>query len=91
MNKKLPLRFSILKLLVSAPDGLDPDRLFQMLKDTYPNEKQCRPDTIDGHLMSMKGVGLVDVKDAVQDGDGKLVSTYVITEYGSGRLTKYVS
>ena len=90
MKKKLPLRFSILKLLVSTPDGLNPEQLFKMLKDTYPNEKQCQPNTIDGHLMSMKGVGLVDVKEAIQDGDGKIVSSYFITEYGSGRLAQYV-
>ena len=90
MKKKLPLRFSILKLLISKPDGLDPYQLFQMLNDTYPNEKQCQPNTIDGHLMSMKGVGLVDVKEAAKDGGDNLISTYVITEYGSGRLTQYV-
>ncbi len=90
MKTKLPLRFSILQLLIKESEGLTPEQLFHKLKDSYPNEKQCQPNTIDEHLMSMKGVGLIDVKSAIFDGNNQLISTYIITDYGIARLTKYV-
>ena len=88
-DRKLPLRFSILKLLSNYPDGLDCRAIYEQLKGEYPKEKQCLPDTIDGHLMSMKGVGLVEVKDAVMERN-KMCSTYGITAYGKERLLKYI-
>lgn len=90
-KKKLPLRFSILKLLSKTEGGLTPDQVYLALHDTYEGEKQCEIDTIDGHLMSMRGVGLVDDTRADYDDDGRLVTTYTITEYGMSKVAQYIS
>lgn len=90
-EKLLPLRFSILKLLNNKLTGLTPHEIFMELKDKYRNEKQCQPDTIDGHLMSMRGVGLVEEKNAIFDEKEQLVTTYAITDYGKSKVEQYIS
>lgn len=90
-QKLLPLRFSILKLLSNRISGLTPHEVYQELKDKYPNEKQCQPNTIDEHLMSMKGVGLVEQKSADFDEKEQVVITYAITEYGKSKVVQYIN
>lgn len=90
-EKLLPLRFSILKSLNSEIDGLTPQQIYGKLKDNYPGEKQCQLDTIDGHLMSMKGVGLVEEKQAHFEENEELVTRYTITDYGKGKVKQYIS
>lgn len=90
VEKLLPLRFSILKLLNTKVEGLNPYEIYEELAPDYPNEKQCQPDTIDDHLMSMKGVGLVDEKSARYNEKQQLVTTYAITDYGKGKVEQYI-
>ena len=58
--KTLPLRFTLLKVLEERGAALEPAELYEAVKGQYPNEKQCTPSAIDEHMMSMRGVGLVD-------------------------------
>jgi DNA-binding PadR family transcriptional regulator len=77
--------------LLKNKEGMTPHQLHNQLKPVYGNEKQCNENAIDDHLMSMKGVGLVEVKNAVEDKDNNLVVTYAITEYGAARAQKYIA
>ncbi|AWW25835.1 hypothetical protein ACIZ62_08040 [Acetobacterium carbinolicum] len=87
---KAPVRFYMINLLIKNKEGMTPQEFHTQLKPIYGNEKQCNETAIDDHLMSMKGVGLVEVKNAVEDKDNNLVVTYAITEYGATRAQKYI-
>lgn len=85
---KLPLRFRILHLL-SQHDALTVREVMDALRDEYGNDGQFKPAIIEGHLMSMKAVGLLEIADVDLDDNGKLVQHYRITDYGKSRL-KYL-
>ena len=86
----MPLRYNIVNLLMKS-DGMTPKELYDKLYPIYKGEKQCSEEAIDHHLMSMKGVGLVEMKNAEQDSAGNLICTYSITNYGAERARKYIS
>ena len=85
----MPLRCSVMKILIKNPDGLTPAEIYAQLEDIYKKEKQCSPVKLDEHLMSMKGVGIVEAKEATQDADGTTVVRYAFTEYGLDTAKKY--
>ncbi|MPW25534.1 hypothetical protein GC105_07005 [Alkalibaculum sp. M08DMB] len=87
---KMPLRYNIINLLLKNLEGMTPKALHDILDPIYIGEKQCSIEAIDHHLMSMKGVGLVKIKDAVEDDNGNLDVTYVMTDYGATRAEKYI-
>ncbi|MCG8483170.1 MAG: hypothetical protein MJA31_07685 [Clostridia bacterium] len=87
---KMPLRYNIINLLIKNPEGMSPRLLHDHLYPIYGGEKQCSTEAIDRHLMSMKGVGLVKIKDADMDKKGGLEVTYVMTDYGIARAEKYI-
>lgn len=89
-NKLLPLRFSILKLLNDKVKGLNPYEVYDNLKDKYPNEKQCQTTTIDEHLMSMKGAGLLEEISSILDENNQIVTTYGLTDYGKTKVKQYI-
>lgn len=88
--KVLPFRFKLLKTLDSKNKALEPAELYEMVKDIYPNEKQCTVKAIDEHLMSMRGVGLVEVKDAYENSNKEIISRYQLAEYGKEKVKQYI-
>lgn len=88
MSSVLPLRFTLLKILYKENKALDPFELHEMIKNTYPNEKQATASAIDEHFMSMKGVGLVEVDNAYEK-NNEIISRYKITDFGKERVKQY--
>lgn len=86
----IPLRYNIINQLINHKEGMTPKKLHGLLENVYPGEKQCSEAAIDGHLMSMRGVGLVTIKDATIDNNGELTTIYAITEYGEGRARRFI-
>ncbi len=88
--KTLPLRFTLLKVLEEKGTALEPVELYEEVKEQYPNEKQCTPSAIDEHMMSMRGVGLVDVEDCYENASKELVCKYALTGYGQEKVKQYI-
>ncbi len=88
--KTLPLRFTLLKVLEERGAALEPAELYEAVKGQYPNEKQCTPSAIDEHMMSMRGVGLVDVKDCYENADKQLICKYELTGYGKEKVKQHI-
>ncbi|NLN97304.1 MAG: hypothetical protein GX127_02730 [Eubacteriaceae bacterium] len=87
---QLPLRFSILKILHDDDNALTPFELYEKVKTIYPNEKQATVDALDGHLMSMRGAGLITVEKAHLTEESELVSSYKLTDYGKEKVEQYI-
>ena len=83
---KAPLRFSLLRFLMNRPDPATPGDVFDGLKDRYGRERQFSLPFIEDHLDSLRGVGIVKVVEAVEEGD-KLILSYQITDYGKSRVS----
>jgi hypothetical protein len=86
----IPLRYNIIDQLITFKEGMTPKALHRLLEKEYPGEKQCSEHGIDEQLMSMRGVGLVTIKDASLNSEGMLTTTYMITGYGEERARKYI-
>ena len=82
MSKIMPFRCNIMQVLINNPEGLTPAEIYEKVDDVYKSEKQCSPKMIDGHLMSMKGVEIVEARDSFIDENGELVVKYAFTDYG---------
>ncbi|MBQ7737496.1 MAG: hypothetical protein IJT62_06635 [Oscillospiraceae bacterium] len=78
-----------MQILIHHPAGMTPSEIYDQLDPAYKKERQCSPERLDGHLMSMKGVGIVEATDAFQDDHGQTVVRYSFTDYGLDTAKKY--
>lgn len=85
----LPLRCEIMRILIKNPEGLEPEEIYAKVDPKYKKERQCSVKAMDGHLMSMKGVGIVEAKSARSDASGTIILKYAFTEYGLETAKKY--
>jgi len=80
--KTLPMRFRILHLLTTHPEGLSEIEIMDALKPEYGTEGQFKRSIVDNHLASMKAVGLVEIKELYLDEKGELAHKFIATETG---------
>jgi DNA-binding PadR family transcriptional regulator len=85
MAKKLPLRFRLLHV-ISKKDSVTVKSLLDDLRGEYGHEGQFSNKSFENHLTSMRAVGLIEEMDVDLDGQGHLVETFAITEFGKSRL-----
>lgn len=85
----MPLRCTIMKILIHHKKGMTPAEIYELVDHGYKNEKQCTPQKLDDHLMSMKGVGIVEAIDAFEDEKKNTTVCYAFTEYGLETAKKY--
>jgi hypothetical protein len=81
---KTPLRFCLLRHLIDRPAPATAADVFEGLKSRYGHERQCRLSFVEAHLDSLRGVGIIEVVDALEEGD-KLIPLYQVTDYGKSR------
>lgn len=82
----LPLRFRILHLMSTKHEGVTSEEIMKELGSDYGKEKQFKKKAMDGHLISMKALGLLDVEAVSVDENDELVTSYKISDFGTGRL-----
>lgn len=87
---KMPLRFYIIRILMDRKKGMTVKEIHDQVEKEYGHEGQCTMNAIDDHLMSMKGVGLVAIQDAVLDESDQLEVYFEFTDYGRTRAQKYI-
>lgn len=85
----LPLRFRILHLLSNKKEPVTAQDIMNELESDYGKEKQFKKKAMDGHLVSMKALGLIESVDIDIDENDEFYQTYRISEFGTGRL-KYL-
>lgn len=85
----MPLRCNIMKVLIHSEKALTAAEIFDKVDNAYKREKQCTITAMDDHLMSMKGVGIVEATDASLDSNGNIVVRYAFTDYGLEAAKKY--
>ncbi len=89
MGKKiLPLKFDLVKFMVGK-DEVSALELFDNAKITYEGERQLSYKDIEKHLSALRAAGLIEMVNAKLDGDGSLLCSYRLTDYGNSRL-KYI-
>jgi len=84
---KLPLRFRILHLINKSEAPLSTDDIRQTLAPEYGGEGQFTPKHLEGHLLSMKAVGLVAGTAPYFDAAGDVHEKYEITDFGRSRIS----
>lgn len=89
MAKVMPFRCNIMQVLIKNPSGLTPDEIYEKVDNVYKSEKQCSPKMIDEHLMSMRGVEIVEAVDSFVNDKGSLVVKYAFTDYGLQTAKKW--
>ncbi len=82
---KLPLRSRVLHY-VSNSGSVTLDQVVDALKDEYGDEGQFKRSVIEGHLMALRAVGIIEVEKAELDDNDNLVLWYKITDYGKSKL-----
>lgn len=83
---KLPLRSRVIHYLSKSGD-VTCDEVVDALKDEYGYERQYKPSLIQGHLMALVAVGIVDVDKVDFDDNDNLMLWYKITDYGRSKLS----
>lgn len=83
---KLPLRSRVLHFL-SNSGSVTCEQVVDALKDEYGDEGQFKPSVVEGHLMSLRAVGIVDVDKVDFDDNDNLMLWYKITDYGRSKLS----
>lgn len=81
---KVPLRFSILGYLIDRTRPATSQDVFEGLNSQYGRERQFNMPFIENHLDSLRGVGIIEVVDAVEEADN-LILSYQVTNYGRSR------
>jgi len=85
----LPLRFRILYLMSTKKDSVKSEDIMKELESDYGKEKQFKKKAMDGHLISMRALGLIEISDVSIDEKDELIEEYKISELGITRL-KYL-
>jgi len=82
----LPLRFRILYLMSTKKDSVKSEDIMKELESDYGKEKQFKKKAMDGHLISMRALGLIEISDVSIDKNDDLIEEYKISELGIARL-----
>nr|WP_320026646.1 hypothetical protein [uncultured Acetobacterium sp.] len=82
----LPLRFRILHLMSTKEAGVTSAEIMQELGSDYGKEKQFKKKAMEGHLISMRALGLIEVETVNVDENDELITSYKISDFGTGRL-----
>lgn len=88
---KAPMRYYMIRLLIENKRGLTARKIYFLLEKEYGSERQCTLKRVDQHLMSMKSVSLVEIRDALLNKNDELEIIYRMTEDGLFRAQKYIS
>ena len=81
---KAPLKFSLLRFLIGRSRPATPNDVFEGLKNLYGRERQFSLPFIEEHLDALRGVGIIKIVEAAEEGD-KLILSYQVTDYGKNR------
>lgn len=84
----MPLKMKIADLFRSC-ETLDPHAVLELVRDQYSGEKYCSLSVVEGHLQSLKAVGILEEHGSALNEHANLVSRYRITGYGRARLAAF--
>lgn len=84
----MPLKMKIAALF-RLYETLDPHAVLELVQDQYSGEKYCNLSVVEGHLQSLKAVGILNEENSFLNDEGELVCVYRISEYGHSRLEGY--
>ena len=79
---KHPIRLTIAALLRDGKPRTARD-VFEALRPQYPG------DAVDGHLQALKAVGIVRIAEETLEA-GTLTQRYALSEYGKGRVERFL-
>jgi len=84
----LPLKMKIAQLFRFC-EALDARAILELVRDQYPGETYCSLPVIEGHLQSLKAVGILNEESSYMNDEGALVSVYRISEHGLSKVEGY--
>ena len=85
---QIPVKFRVVEV-VFENEGVSNQEIFKILYNEYPLDRSVKEEGVEDYLLALKGVGLIEIKSATSDNNGRLSQCYKITDYGASRM-KYV-
>lgn len=83
---KLALKLRVFQWAAEQESPFSIDDIMKALKGEYGNERQFTEKRIDQYIQSFLGSCMMDVSSVAVDDNGKLRLSYMLTDFGRGRV-----
>ena len=86
---QMPVKFRVVQVIF-LNEGVSNQEILEILKTEYSRNRSVDEKCVEGYLLSLKAVGLIELTSVTTENNGKLKLCYKITNSGASRM-KYVS
>lgn len=82
LDNRLPVKTNLVRYAIKKDAPFTVQEAYEDLKKIYPNERACSMKLIESWLLNIQGTGYISRGDCYFDGDGELVTSFQVTDYG---------